>query len=145
MMIEGLFDRGAVQSLERMVQFTGTRHRLITHNIANLSTPRYRPRDLDPAEFRASLREAQERRRATGSPQGGELAMRDTRNMRFERDGIDIRPRENNRNILFHDENNRDLERTMQDLAENTLAHNTSIELLKNQFDMLKMAIRERV
>ena len=50
-----------------------------------------------------------------------------------------------NENILFHDQNNRDLERTMQKLAENTLSHNMGIELLKNQFDLLKTAIRERM
>jgi flagellar basal body rod protein FlgB len=50
-----------------------------------------------------------------------------------------------NEGILFHDENNRDLERTMQHLAENTLAHNTAIELIRNQFQMLQVAIRERI
>ncbi|MEX0655186.1 MAG: hypothetical protein WD534_13120 [Phycisphaeraceae bacterium] len=144
-MIEGLFDRGAMQAAERLVQFTGERHRLLTHNIANLSTPNFRPRDLDPAEFHASMQDALRRRRETAMPNAGRLEMRDTRNMTFRRDGIDARPQPTNRNILFHDRNNRDLERTMQDLAENTLAHNVGMELLKNQFDMLKMAIRERM
>jgi len=34
-------------------------------------------------------------------------------------------------NVLFHDENNRDLERTMQHLAENTMAHNVTIEMIR--------------
>lgn len=144
-MIEGLFNRGSMQSVERMVQFTGERHRLLSNNIANLSTPHYRPRDVDPAEFHAAMRRAQEDRRKSDTPHVGELDLRDTRNLSFRRNDIDVRPTALNRNILFHDRNNRDLERTMQDLAENTLAHNTGIELLKNQFDMLKMAIRERV
>ncbi|MEX0744250.1 MAG: hypothetical protein WD118_01500 [Phycisphaeraceae bacterium] len=144
-MIEGLFNRGAMQSVERLVQFTGERHRLLSHNIANLSTPHFRPRDVEPGEFQSALRQAQADRRSSGTPHVGQLEMRDTRNMSFRRDGIDVRARDSNRNILFHDRNNRDLERTMQDLAENTLAHNTGIELLKNQFEMLKLAIRERV
>ncbi|MFA9478642.1 flagellar basal body rod protein FlgB [Phycisphaerales bacterium AB-hyl4] len=144
-MIEGLFDRGAMQSVERLVQFTGERHRMLTDNIANLSTPNFRPRDVDPGEFRSALRQAQDQRRDSKTPNAGRLEMRNTRNMTFQRDGIDTRPRAMNRNILFHDRNNRDLERTMQDLAENTLAHNVGIELLKNEFDMLKIAIRERM
>ncbi len=38
-----------------------------------------------------------------------------------------------------------DVERTMQHLAENTMAHNAGIQILKNQFDLLKTAIRGRV
>ncbi len=144
-MIEGLFQHGAMPTLERMVQFTGERHRLLTHNIANLSTPRYRPADLSIDAFRASLRQAIDRRRESDRPLDGELAPRDTRDVRFHETGLEARPRQVNRNILFHDENNRDLDRTMQDLAENTLMHQMSVELLKNEFDMLKMAIRERL
>ena len=47
-------------------------------------------------------------------------------------------------NILFHDLNNRSLERHMQDLAENTMAHNAAIELLKGGFALLENAIREQ-
>lgn len=132
-------------ALERMVQFTGERHRLLTHNIANLSTPRFRPHDLNVDEFRASLRDAIGRRRATRRPLDGELTPRDTAGIRFSANGLDTRPRDAGRNILFHDQNNRDLERTMQDLAENTLTHQVSIELLRSEFDILKTAIRERV
>ncbi|MEX0745785.1 MAG: hypothetical protein WD118_09295, partial [Phycisphaeraceae bacterium] len=114
-------------------------------NIANLSTPNYRPRDLDPREFQASLQEAIAKRRSIGSPTAGKLEMRDTASLRFGEGRIDAQPTASNRNILFHDRNNRDLDRTMQHLAENTLAHNTGIELLRNEFDMLKMAIRERI
>ncbi len=63
----------------------------------------------------------------------------------FHRDRVEVEARPANENIMFHDRNNRDLERTMQDLAENTLTHNAGIELLRNQFEMLKTAIRERV
>lgn len=144
-MIHGMFNNGAMPALERLVQFTGARHRVLTDNIANLSTPNFRPRDLDPEDFQASLREALEARRRRPNPVAGPLAMRDTRQLRFHENGIEARPEPMNANILFHDRNNRDLERIMQDLAENTLAHNTGIDLLKNEFDMLRMAIRERI
>lgn len=144
-MIEGMFNNGAVPALERLVQFTGERHGVLADSIANLSTPNYRPRDLEPAEFQASLRDAIERRRASNRPMHGELEMRDTRRLRFHEGGIEARPEPMDRNVMFHDRNNRSLEHLMQGLAENTLMHDAGITLLKNEFDMLKLAIRERL
>ena len=54
-MIEGLFHSGSVQSRERLVQFTGQRHTVLANNIANISTPRFRPGDLDVKAFQAEL------------------------------------------------------------------------------------------
>lgn len=144
-MIDGMFNHGSMPTLERMLQFTAARHQVITDNIANLSTPYYRPRDLSVDRFQKSLRRAIDRRRSTATPVDGDLRMRDTREFRFLRDGIEARAETLDENILFHDRNNRDLERIMQDLAENTMAHNTSIELIKSEFDLLKTAIREHL
>ena len=144
-MVAGLFDNGALPSLERLVQFTGRRHAVLTDNIANLSTPYYKPRDLDPKAFQAALGYAIDRRRAGRDPTDGPLEIRNTRQLSFHDRGIAARPQPMNEGILFHDENNRDLERTMQRLAENTMVHNAAIEMLRNQFQLLKTAIRERV
>lgn len=144
-MIEGMFNSGSMPALERLVQFTGERHRVLVDSIANLSTPNHQPRDLAPAEFQASLRDAIERRRDTGRPMRGELEMRDTRQLRFGRDRIDAKPTPMNRNIMFHDRNNRSLEHLMQGLAENTMTHEAGITMLRNEFEMLKLAIRERL
>lgn len=132
-------------ALERLVQFTTARHRLLTHNIANLSTPYFKPVDLDPQSFQAAMREAIDKRRKQPAPLSGPLEIRSTRQLRFEPDGLQVKPSPRNENILFHDQNNRDLERLMQDLAENTMAHNAGIQLLASEFDMLKLAIRERI
>lgn len=144
-MIEGMFNSGSMPALERLVQFTGERHKVLTDSIANISTPNHRPRDLEPAEFQAALRDAVERRRGSDRPMKGELEMRDTRHMSFEPDRIDADPGPADRNILFHDRNNRSLEHLMQGLAENQLMHDAGITMLRNEFEMLKMAIRERV
>jgi flagellar basal-body rod protein FlgB len=144
-LIHGLFHHGAMPSVERLVQFTGQRHQVLTHNIANLSTPHFRPRDLDPAAFQKELGRAIDQRRQQASPVDGPLELRDTRQLKFHDDRIEATPTQTDRNVLFHDRNNRDLERIMQDLAENTLAHNTGIELLRSEFSLLETAIRERV
>ena len=144
-MIEGVFDGGAMPALERLAQFTAQRHSVLTDNIANLSTPYFKPRDLDPQSFQSEMRNAIDRRRQTNTPVAGPLDLTDTVQLRFRPHGIDASPEPTHENILFHDQNNRDLDRTMQKLAENTLAHNVAIEMLRNQFSMLEVAIRERV
>ena len=144
-MINGLFDGGGLPVLERLVQFTEARHSVLADNIANLSTPYYKPRDLDPRAFQANLRQALDRRRSSVRPMNGPLHLNDTRQLRFQHDGIRATPAELGDNVLFHDENNRDVERLMQRLAENTMAHNMAIEMMRNQLNLLGIAIRERV
>ena len=144
-MIGDVFNHGSMQTLERLVQFTGQRHSLIANNIANLSTPYFRPADLSVDQFQRQLRRAVDRRRDGVRPHDGELELQDSREVRFRGDGIDVDPQPLDENVLFHDRNNRDLERIMQDLAENTLTHNTGLQLLKSEFDLLRTAIRERV
>ena len=144
-MISGMFDSGSMPVLERMVQFTEARQDLIAHNIANISTPYYKPVDLDPAQFQAQLRDALDRRSRLPNSHRQPLELRGDQQVRDHDGTLTFRPAESNENILYHDQNNRDLERTMQDLVENTLAHRASIELLKSEFDLLRTAIRERV
>lgn len=144
-MISGMFSYGSMPVLERMVQFTGARQELIAHNVANLSTPYFKPADLDPAKFQSQLRDAMDRRSRKPNAMKRDLELNNTDQIRMSRGKMQFRPQANNENILFHDQNNRDVERTMQDLVENALAHRTSVELLKSQFDLLRTAIRERV
>jgi len=144
-MSHGMFDTGALPAAERLVQFTSRRHQVLANNIANLSTPYFKPRDLDPQSFQAALGEAIDRRRATVSPIRGRLPLEDTRELAFTDDGIHARPRPSHENLVFHDRNDRDLERSMQRLVENTMAHRLGIELLRNQFDVMRLAIRERL
>ena len=143
-MIAGLVQSGALPALERLVQFTSARHRVLTHNIANLSTPYFKPTDLDPKAFQEALGKAVDQRRRQPNPNAKPLQMQDTRQLKFTEAGLAATPQPLNENVLFHDENNRDLERTMQRLAENTLAHNAGVEMLRNQFQMLRSAIREQ-
>lgn len=143
-MISGMFDSGSLPVLTRLVQFTGQRQRLLADNIANLSTPYYKARDVAPKQFQAALRRAVEGRRAS-SAADGRLNLADTDEVKFRPDTLELHPRPVNAGILYHDQNNRDLERTMQSLAENTLTHNAGIELMRSEFEMMKVAIRERV
>ena len=127
-MIDGVTNADAIPVLERLVQFAGRRHRLIVHNIANLDTPGYRPVDLSVGDFQKQLAEAVDERRAGRKPAP-----------------IELQPEPKAANILFHDGNDRDLERTMQDLVENFLTFRVANELMRSRFDLINAAIRERI
>lgn len=143
--IKGLTEGGALPALERLVSFTEARQKVLANNVANISTPYFEPTDLKVDEFQGILQEAIHDRRQTMNPTRGELKMRDSFNFRFHERGMTAVAEETHEGIMFHDRNNRDLERLMQDVAENQLAHQSAVELVRNQFGMLTMAIRERV
>lgn len=144
-MIGGVTNGDSIPILERMVQFAGQRHRLIVNNIANFSTPGYRAVDVSVEAFQAQLGDAIDARRARHGATGGELNLRDSRTVRFTSTGIELNPEPIGRNILFHDRNDRDLERTMQDLAENFMSFRLAAELLRSRMALINTAIRERV
>lgn len=144
-MIDGLTNAGSIPVLERMAQFAGARHRLITHNVANLSTPEFRPVDVSVDLFRSQLRAAVEQRREERPNGSGPLELEPTDEITFTEDGLQMEPKPIGENILFHDRNDRDLERTMQDLAENFMVYRQAMDLLRNRYQLLNQAIRERL
>ena len=133
-MIESLLSLSSTPVLERMIEFSGRRHRVLVENIANLDTPGYVMKDLPVDAFQAAMRKAIDgRRRSRGSelpPMNGRYLM----------------PLVDQHNyVLFHDGNNRSVEKQMAALAENAMVHNGSIEILRKQFSTLEAAIRERL
>jgi flagellar basal-body rod protein FlgB len=148
MLIDELSNSGAIPALEMTLRFAGARQRLLAHNVANLSTPDFRPVDVSPEGFQKMLREAVEKRSERTGVEGGELPWRPTREIRRAEPGsgteIELRPATPSKNILFHDRNNRDMERTMQDLAENMGVYRVASDLLRTRFDLLRSAIAER-
>jgi len=132
MFIDRLLNQGSSPVLEATIQFAAARHKLIAEDIVNADTPNYRQKDLSLERFQAMLRDRLDQRK-TAAP--GAVDFSDIRQ------AID-HPREG---ILFHDGNNRSMERLMTDEAKNALMHNVAIEMLKKQFSMMEMALRERV
>ena len=144
-MIDGVTNADAIPVLERMVQFAGQRHRLIVNNIANFSTPGYRAMDVSVDAFQAQLGEAVDARRKHHGASGGALKLRDSPMVEFNSTGITLHPKPIGQNILFHDRNDRNLERTMQDLAENFMTFRLAADLLRSRMALLNTAIRERL
>lgn len=147
MLIQDVMNSGARPALAETLSFAGQRHRLIVHNIANLDTPNFQPMNASPREFQRTLKDAVDRRRASASGSDiGEFSMGATREL--ERDGagaLRLNPRTPSPNVLYHDRNNRDLERLMQDLAENSLQYRFAADMMRQQGELLRAAISQRV
>jgi flagellar basal-body rod protein FlgB len=140
--IKNLTSGGSTPVLERLVQFTSQRHGLLLHNIANISTPNFRPVDVRPETFQQALADAVDARRRGTTRQ---LRPSDNDQIRFTATSLELTPEPLNDNLLFHDRNNRSLEHLMQSLAENTMTHNAAVQLLAGKFKGIENAIRGQV
>ena len=141
-MSEGVFARGAVPVLEKALAFHEQRNALLARNIANASTPGYRPVDLDEREFGRLLQDAVQAREH-GNLRSFSLGRSD----RFAegRDGSlrssEVPVREGQ---VRHDGNGFNVEREMARLADNTIAHERTALLLAGSYKLIEMAIRGR-
>lgn len=143
--INQLDNAGALPVLDRMMRFAAGRQKLIAHNIANFDTPGFRAVDVDPGAFQEQLAVAVEARRVK-NPASGALHMKSTREIEPLPDGgLRLDPKTGSGNILFHDRNNRDLERTMQSLVENAGMFRLASDLYRNRSRAIQDAIAERV
>ena len=145
--INGLTDGGALPAIEAMARFTAARQRLIANNVANLDTPGFSPMDADPEAFQAQIGRAIDARREQAEGTAiGPLAIDSRGPMTALKDGqMALNPAQLRENLLFHDKNDRNLERIMQDVSENLLAFQTATQLLRNRFRMIELAISERI
>ena len=116
MFIERMLNEGSTPLLEQMVNFTARRHELIAADVVNISTPGYKQKDLNlPGPENVDFSDIDEE---VESPRHGQL---------------------------FHDGSTRSMEQLESDQAKNGLMHNVAIELLRQQFQTLQMALKERV
>lgn len=132
MFIERLINQGNAPLAQQVLKFTAARHKLLMENVANVSTPGYRNKDLDAAAFNAMLRDRVAERRESPPGMTG-----------F--DDIAGQPFDPNAGLLFHDRNNRSMEQLMADGAKNALMHNLVVELLRKQFGSIEAALKERL
>jgi len=142
MFIEQVFDAGALPTLARSMQFAARRQELIAHNIANISTPNFVQKDVSVRAFQESLGEAIDRRRARTGSSRGPLELQGTREVRVAPSGgLRLNPTSARDGVLFHDRNNRSVERLMQDMVENMTAFRVAGDLLKSRMAILRSAI----
>ena len=140
--VQGMFARGELPVLEKAMAFQERRQALIASNIANASTPFYRPQDLDEGEFNRLLREAV-KARDEGSRHRFELGPSKSFGL-DEADRLTVSPIEAREGQVRHDGNAFNVERQMARLADNTLSYQRNAQLLEGSYRMLSMAIRGR-
>ena len=127
-MLGDLINNTSMPTLERLIAFTEQRHDLLVNNIANIDTPGYKVKDLDVRKFQQDMSEAIKNRSTqqnTGSAQQAKIDF--------------------NQYVLFHDGNNRSIEKQMTAITKNSVMHNAAVELLKSRYQLLERAISLRV
>ncbi|HEX4124189.1 MAG TPA: hypothetical protein VHY37_05625 [Tepidisphaeraceae bacterium] len=132
MFIDRLFKQDSTPVLEQMLNFTTARSKVLAEDVVNIDTPGYKSKDLDLAAFQKLLAERidDSREKPPGAENYGDMQ-------------YDLQSPEGG--ILFHDGSNKSMEQLESDQAKNALMHNLAIELLRNQFSVMQMALKERV
>lgn len=144
-MFGDLTNSGAIPTLAAALRFAGQRQKVLAHNIANISTPNFIQKDVSVPEFRDALAKAVDERRAATGGSTGPLPLPSTDEVEIHSDGgMSLHPDTPSGGILFHDKNNRDLERLMQDSVENAAFYRMNVDLLRTRFEMLKVAVTQR-
>lgn len=152
-----------IDALEQTAVFTEKRHEVLAGNIANLSTPDYRARDLDVNSFQQALAQSI-RDRQTGPSssapddwelfpgQGAALSLGELKDTERPSDQVSssvrdddfIGPRSASEAIVYHDDSDVSLESQVTKIAKNKHMHNLAIATMRNQFELLRAAITER-
>lgn len=129
-------------ALRYALSFSEQRQRVLAENVANIDTPDYHTRQVDPEQFQTALREALDAPREAGR----ELHLRGNAQISTDNDGtLHVRPQvEPAANALLHDGTNARLEQLLTDAAGNQLQHEFAVSLLRQRFDTLLMAARGR-
>ena len=147
-MFQALFDSTTVPLLQKVAAFTERRHDILAGNIANISTPDYKTRDLPVAEFQKSLADAISRRELPSRPAGDNWSFAAaatqpsagslSRPELYQ--AIDAVPN----GVTFQDGNNRNIETEVMEMTKNQLLQTVAIELMNSQLGRLQAVISER-
>ncbi len=141
-MLNQMFANSTAPLLEQVVNFTEARHGVLAGNIANLDTPGYKTRDLSPQLFQEQLKDALEaQRQSPGQTSLGEMSSTGSRGSYEQLAKVD----DSLTGMLRHDDNNASLEQQVTQISKNQAQHNLAINLMAQQFRLLRTAINERV
>jgi len=149
-MLESVLQGSAIPALEQTIQFAERRHALLATNIANVSTPGYKTRDLSVKNFQSSLQEAISVTR-NGEQELSMSGSSDSSNGRsspiagLSKSQAMENVRDSMKQILFHDGSDIGLETQVTEISKNQSMHSMAIAVMRNQMQQFSMAIRESV
>ena len=125
-----------ISFLERSLNLRSKRHRVLSANIANIDTPNYKAFDLvlEDEISRTTQGAANVQLKRT---QAGHLPVKNT-----SLDRVTLKQTDGPAFSLRADGNTVDLDKSMGDLAENTLLFKTAAQIISKKFQGLKEVIR---
>ena len=130
----GLF-HDTISLLERSLDLRSLQHRVLASNIANMDTPNYKAVELAVAE---------EMNRNQDHDSGIRLVRTQTGHLPIKRnptDSVKLKTAKPPEFSLRGDGNTVDLDRTMGQMAENTLLYKSAAQIISQKFNGLKKAI----
>jgi len=125
-----------ISILEKSLNLRSKRHQVLSTNIANMDTPNYKAFELVIEE---------ELNKPPGHTSGIQLARTDERHLPISprsRDDVELKQAEPPEFTLRGDGNTVDIDKTMGDLAENTLLYKTLAQMISKKFLGLKNVIQ---
>ena len=124
--------------LEQAAKFTERRQAVLTGNVANISTPNYKVRDLPVSDFQRAVTQAIQQQQAPHS-----LGHLSTSEPAIPERPFDAREVPSG-HATFQDGGNRNLEREMTELTKNSLQHRMTVEMLASRLRLLEAVVNGR-
>lgn len=134
--------------LEKVAVFSQKRQEVLAGNIANISTPGYRTRDLPVGDFQQALNKAIDLRKPAPPSLGDELMPRQAPGDMVEnvfKSELFLAQERKPGDLTFQDSANRSIESEVMEMTRNSLTQAAAIELLTAQFRMTEAVISGRV
>lgn len=125
-----IFD-STIHSVERALNFSATKNKTISQNIANVDTPGYKSKSVT---FKDVLSQEKERSFAAKRT--------DSKHIPFSANNNTFNIQENSNTTYNHNGNNVDIDYEMTQLAENQIYYNSMVDRLNDKMRTLQTVIR---
>jgi flagellar basal-body rod protein FlgB len=122
--------------LEKVVSFSQSRHTVLVGNLANADTPGYQIRDLNTETFQERLERLIESRNTPYADANHKVEEYDSAMQEVE---------DSMKTLMFHDKSDLGMEQQVLEISKNQTLHNMAIAIMSNQYQLLNVAISERI
>jgi len=129
-----VFNQVGIPSYEKYLDLASFRHKLISSNVANVSTPGYKSQDIDfQTEFKKSIGKSEQLSGITTNANHIPLG------------ASELKPPDVHREKVKGDEmNSVDIDKEVSNMAQNELRYTIGAKLLQNKFSSLSKVINSK-
>ncbi len=129
-----IFDRSEVPTFRKYLDLSSMRHKLVSGNLANGSTPDYKAQDIDfQEEFARLTKQTNHLAGVTTHPNHLPTGQSEMKAPKIEKTPVDE-----------GDLNSVDIDREISTLAQNELLYTVGAKLLQQRFEGLRTAIKSK-